>query len=452
MESGMDYLRPLGNSESFIDACHSQGNLNHAFAFGLVAPTPLEAGRVDEVVRSLQASHVLLNTRIARRATGKWFARSYVRVEVKHEKIKTDSRSEDRRKIVSTALHEKFPVETGPLWRVVFLDVGKDEEGHRYLLIVSFHAAIADTETGIRFGFHVIDRLGSPPEPSPRPTVVEMPRSVEEHLGRENTEVTWRDGMRAARLVLGYLWGHSNPYLRKFPQPAELTHETRYIEDGLSREDTTRLLKACEDGRVGLHPLVAVAGAMALNAIVHDGDAPPKAVSFVTTHEVNLREYFRDLEDPIYGSQITYCHLPLWIPPSNGKIWDNAKRFSLQFRNFLAAKKPLQDMRIYSRLMGDPETTFASLAGDVKSINEFGTSVVQIPRRTAPANLRCTEVLRWVSAANMGTPFTHRATVFDDRLFYCLNYYTTFVTPIQANAYAAKTMEYLRLALAEISA
>ncbi|MPC70417.1 hypothetical protein E2C01_064666 [Portunus trituberculatus] len=349
-------------------------------------------------------------------------------------------------------LEAPYDMSRGPLWRACLVPEGRGVGGeHRAVLVLAVHHCLNDAYTNTVLCREVLEVLNAALQgqrhlPPIRPLA---PPLADQLLGP-------RELLAAlAFTVYKFLTPTLGRFNRKVyfkgavPRPSARharTARTRVLHAELTEEATTQLRRRCREAGVTVHALVSAATQVAiLQTAGAFGRAAPDEALVRVFNCVNLRRYFREEDREALGCFISIeeeeGRVTLQDSASGDALWALARRGHTALKASLEEeRRPLCTLAAFipvsllipvncllTRLgllnLNDNHVITTNM-GDMRPLLHPG-----------PGPVSPTHLLRCVSDAYTGHPYTLVLHTFAGRFSLALEYYSTKTTPAVARAF-----------------
>ncbi|XP_045119154.1 uncharacterized protein LOC123509084 [Portunus trituberculatus] len=446
MHSGGAWLRALSKMEVLMAVGGYFGSLNTVQAVRLSATQPILPQDVRAALMLVARRTELLQACVSWRWAWPWFRRrSHITAPFRVAR-------EPLMEAYYRTLEAPYDMSRGPLWRACLVPEGRGVGGeHRAVLVLAVHHCLNDAYTNTVLCREVLEVLNAALQgqrhlPPIRPLA---PPLADQLLGP-------RELLAAlAFTVYKFLTPTLGRFNRKVyfkgavPRPSARharTARTRVLHAELTEEATTQLRRRCREAGVTVHALVSAATQVAiLQTAGAFGRAAPDEALVRVFNCVNLRRYFREEDREALGCFISIeeeeGRVTLQDSASGDALWALARRGHTALKASLEEeRRPLCTLAAFipvsllipvncllTRLgllnLNDNHVITTNM-GDMRPLLHPG-----------PGPVSPTHLLRCVSDAYTGHPYTLVLHTFAGRFSLALEYYSTKTTPAVARAF-----------------
>lgn len=443
---GGAWLRALSKMELLMAVGGYFGSLNTVQAVRLSATQPILPQDVRAAITLVARRTELLQTCVSWRWAWPWFRRRL------HIAAPFRVAREPLMEAYYNILEVPYDMSRGPLWRACLVPEGRGAAGeYRAVLMIAVHHCLNDGYTNAVLFREVISVLNGAMQgrrhlPPLRPLA---PAIADQLLGP-------RELLAAAAFTV---YKFFTPTLGRFnskvyfkgavPRPSARharTARTRVLHAEMTEEATTQLRRRCREAGVTVHALLCAAAQV---AILHTAGAfgrpPPNEALVRVFNCVNLRRYFREEDREALGCLISIeeeeTRVTLQDAASGDALWELARRGYAALKVSLEEeRRPLRTLAAFTPVSLLIPVNYLLTRLGLPNLNDnhvITTNMGDLRPLLHPGEgpVKPTHMMRCVSDAYTGHPYTLVVQTFAGRFSVTLEYYSTKTTPAVARTF-----------------
>ncbi|KAK7068088.1 hypothetical protein SK128_005973, partial [Halocaridina rubra] len=448
-----EYIRPLGNLETFMEVGGEYGSLNTVQAIWLGSKSPINVDDIRKALIQLVHKNHILQVCVKWRGMRPWFKR------MKEVVFDFAVEEDDIMAVFYTQLQRSYDMMNGPLWAARFVPIPKSESSDTYsaALVFSIHHCITDGHTNMQLCRDLMETLnasltGRVCEVPLRPIIPPASDSL-------MTERDWY-------YVFTYFWtklyatiitdyGSKLYFKGALKQPKTKTALTKILRENFTKEETQALLRHCKANGVAMHScIMATANLALLQTVQQRAKYRIDNARINTVNCINMRRYFPDELKEGAGCHISLEEKEVLIPGSaaNSKehYWALVKTFQNNLNNSLNVNRiPIRNAPLFR-----PSTILLHVNHELirrglknRTDNHMISTNMGNLKHLLPAEydgpVYVTDILRSVSSQLTGNPFTLVFHTFDDRFMISVDYYTNKISDDAAAQFFSTLTHYI---------
>ncbi|XP_068205809.1 uncharacterized protein [Palaemon carinicauda] len=448
-----DWIRPLGNLETFMEIGGEYGSLNTSQAVWLTSKQPIDPEEVKKAVREVAMKTQVLHVCVEWRGMRPWFKRMDEFV-YDFEVVEADVMS-----VFYTILHKQYNMTKGPLWgaRLVPIPQESPDSLHRAALIFTAHHCITDGHTNMSFCRDTLELLnasmtGRVYEVPLRPII---PAKCDSLMSKKDWYYVFR-----------YFWSKMfDAIIRDYSsklyfggalvQPQTKVAATKILRANFTVEETKELISHCKAAGVTVHScIMATANLALLQTVKQRAKYRVDAARINSVNCINMRRYFPAEMKDASGCHISLEEKEMLIQSSAAKtkeqFWSLVKVFHKNLNDSLNVHyAPIKNSPLFRPstilLHANYELTKRGRKNrtDNHMISTNMGNLKHILPGTYDGPVEISDILRSVSSELTGNPFTLVFHTFRDKFMISVDYYTTKMTDEAAFQFYNNLVTYI---------
>ncbi|XP_064094286.1 uncharacterized protein LOC135206740 [Macrobrachium nipponense] len=449
-----DWIRPLGNLETFMEIGGEYGSLNTAQSIWLTSKEPIDPEEVKKAVYQVALKTQVLHVCVEWRGMRPWFKR------VDEFVCDFEVIEGDVMKVFYMLLHKQYNMVKGPLWGARLVPIPKEspeDNLHRAALIFTAHHCITDGHTNMTFCRDTMEVLNA----SMTGRVYEVPLRpvISAKCDSLMSKKDWY-------YVFRYFWSKMfDAIIRDYSsklyfggalvQPQTKVAVTKILRSNFTVDETKELIRHCKANGVTVHScIMATANLALLQTVKQRAKYRVDAARINSVNCINMRRYFpAEIKDAL-GCHISLEEKEMMIPSSAAKskeqFWSLVKVFHKNLNDSLNVHyAPIKNAPLFrpSTILLHVNYELTKRGRKNRTDNHMISTNMGNLKHILPGTydgpVEITDILRSVSSELTGNPFTLVFQTFRDQFMISVDYYTTKMTDEAASQFFNNLVTYI---------